>query len=129
MRVSLGRRPARSIQHYATLKQDHGRIAQASARTRTAKPLDTKLMVRIPRPALRELTYARRATVLQQALKPAPLPVVAVPQREIVMRQEEAPVVRPVIILPVRPAPSLTPAYWPSHRRWRPSTQAAPTPV
>ena len=129
MRASIGRRPARSIQHYAALKQDHGRIAQAAARARTTQPLDTKLMVRVPKPVLRELTAVRRPLPLQQVMKPAPRPTLLLPQREIVVRQEATPAARPVIILPVRPAPSLTQAYWPSHRRWRPITPSAPMPV
>lgn len=129
MRASLGRRPARSVQHYAALKLAHGRVAEAAARTRTTKPLDNKLTVRVPKPVLRELTAVRRPLARQQALQPTPQPIIAVPQRETVLRLEEPTVARPVVVQPMRPAPSLTPAYWPSHRRWRPATPAAPMPV
>lgn len=116
MRAPVGRRPARSIQHYAALNQTHGRVAEAMARTRNAQPLGTALAVRIPKPALRELTAARRAPVLRQEAKPTLQPIIPVPQRDIVLRLEEPPVARPVIVMPVRPA-ALPPAYWPSHRR------------
>lgn len=128
MRAPLGRRPARSVQHYAVLKQQHGQIADAAARARTAKPLDSKLIIRVPKPVLRELTALRRPPVTQQALKPAvPQPVIAVPQRAPVLRLEDITAPKPMMVVqPVRPA-ALPPAYWPSHRR-RPMT-SAPMPV
>lgn len=129
MRAALGRRPARSVQHYAVLKQEHGRIAEAAARARTAKPLDNKLIVRVPKPVLRELTAARRAPTTLQTLQPAmPQPVIAVPPRAPVLRLEEPTVARPVVIQPVRPA-ALPPAYWPSHRRRPMTTALQPVPA
>lgn len=123
MRAPLGRRPARSVQHYAVLKQEHGRIADAAVRARSAKPLDSKLIVRVPKPVLRELTAARRVPTTLQTLQPrTPQPVIAVPQRAPVLRREETPAPKPVMMQPVRPA-ALPPAYWPSHRR-RPMTNA-----
>ena len=70
------RRPVgRSVQHYAALKQQQARLADAAARARTAEPLDSKLIVRIPKPMLRDLTAARRELAARQGRRLAPSPV------------------------------------------------------
>ncbi len=56
----------RSVQHYAVLKQEHGRIAEAAARQRYAEPLDARLIVRVPKPMLKDLTAARREAAVRQ---------------------------------------------------------------
>lgn len=66
----------RSVQHYAELKQEHGRVAEALARQRYAEPLDAKLIVRVPKPMLRELTAARRETAARQGRVLAAQPTV-----------------------------------------------------